>query len=115
MKVQLVCIAMWGNQYVLYGGAFPEGELRPGEQPAEAMRRLVKDTTGTDAPKLEVVDMHATPDALLLVLRALLTSEPRGAFETRARMELPARVGRFSAKEVEDLLKTGLNYKLTRG
>lgn len=119
MKVELECIAMAGNQYVLtlQGGApaFPRGELRPGEPPADAMRRIVKEATGTDAPKLEVVELRAgKQDALQIVFRALLVGEPQGEHKRVARMELPERVGTFTGREVEEMLKTGLNYKLTR-
>ena len=115
MRVDLVCVTMAGNQYVLYGGAFPQGELRDGEPPADAARRLVKEATGTDAPKLELVDLRARPGALVLVFRGLLTSEPQGDAQRVDRMALPESVGALTGREVEEMLKTSLAYKLTRG
>ena len=117
MRVELVVITMSGSQYVLYdkgGPAFPSGELADGEAPAAAARRLVKEWTGTEAPKLELADLRARPGALLLVFRALLTSEPQGAARKVNRMELPEMVGALGGKDVEEVLKTGLSYKLTR-
>lgn len=115
MRVELVCVTMAGNQYVLYEQGFPHGELRDGEAPAEAARRVVKEWTGTDAPKLELIDLRARPGALALVFRALLTSDPQGAFRRVERMGLPERVGALSGRDVEEMLKTSLAYKLTRG
>lgn len=117
-RVLLACIAMSGNQYVLYerDGAlsFPQGELRAGEPVADAMRRIVEEWTGTRAPKLELVDLLNGPDALTLVYRAMLVEEPQGAARRVNRMELPAKVGALDGKHVEDALKTSLAYKLTR-
>lgn len=106
---------MAGSQYVLYGGAFPQGDLGDGEAPADAARRVVKAATGTDAPKLELVDLRARPGALLLVFRGLLTSEPQGQPQRVDRMALPESVGLLKGREVEEMLKTSLAYKLTRG
>lgn len=117
MRVELVVITMAGSQYVLYdrgGPAFPSGELRDGEAPAAAARRLVKEWTGTDAPKLELADLRAAPGVLHLIFRAILTSDPQGAATRVDRMALPAKVGALDGKDVEDILKTGLSYKLTR-
>lgn len=118
-RVLLECITMTGSEYALWereGSArFPNGELADGEAPADAARRIVEAWTGTKAPKLELVDLLATPGALTLVFRALLTDAPSGAPRTYKRMELPAQVGALSGKYVEDALKTSLNYKLTRG
>ena len=117
-RVLLECITMAGTEYALYaregGLVFPHGELRDGEHPAAGARRVVKDWTGTDAPKLELVDVLAEPGALTFVMRALLVAEPQGAPERRRRMELPERVGSLTGKWVEDALKTSLAYKLTR-
>jgi ADP-ribose pyrophosphatase YjhB (NUDIX family) len=117
-RVTLACIAMAGNQYVLYerGGvlSFPEGELREGEPVADAMRRLVEAWTGTRAPKLELVDVLHAPGELRLVYRAMLIDEPQGDAKRVARMELPAKVGALEGKYVEEALKTSLAYKLTR-
>lgn len=117
-RVEMDCVTMAGNAYVLFprdgGLTFPHGELRDGEAPAAAARRIVKEWTGTDAPKLELVDVLAEPGTLRFVMRALLVAEPEGPVERRGRMELPERVGRFSGKWVEDALKTSLAYKLTR-
>lgn len=118
-------ITMEGPRYALFtpkaGGEpqFPEGPFREGETPAEAARRLVKTWTGTEAPKLELVDFLTAPGQLTLVFRALLTApaavgEAAGAVTHRNRMELPDAVGSLKGKWVEDALKTGLNYKLTR-
>jgi len=115
VRVELVCITMAGSQYVLYDGAFPHGELRDGEPPAEAARRVVKAATGTDAPKLELVDLQARPGALFLVFRGLLTSDPQGQPKRVDRMALPESVGVLKGREVEEMLKTSLAYKLTRG
>ena len=115
--VRLVCIAMAGNEYVLWdrnGLAFPHGELVDGESPADAARRIVASWSSTQAPKLELVDMVAAPGELTLVFRALLTSEPAGVAKRVKRMELPERVGSLTGKYVEDALKTSLSYKLTR-
>lgn len=105
---------MAGNEYVLYNGEFPNGEVREGEHPAAAARRVVKEATGTENPKLELVDLLAEPGSLTFVMRALLTADPRGAAARAKRMELPERVGHLSGKWVEDALKTSLSYKLTR-
>lgn len=113
-RVSLHVITMAGSEYALVGGAFPSGDLRAGEQPAEGARRIVEETTGTRAPKLELVDLRAEGDELRLVFRALLTDEPKGATRAR-RMELPEKVGALTGKYVEDALKTSLAYKLTRG
>lgn len=118
-RVEMDCVTMAGNEYVLFpregGLTFPHGPMLDGEGPAAAARRIVKEWTGTDAPKLELVDVVAEPGLLRFVMRALLTAEPAaGAPERRKRMELPERVGRFSGKWVEDALKTSLSYKLTR-
>lgn len=117
-RVDLLCITMAGAEYVLYprdgGLVFPHGEVRDGEHPAAAARRVVKEWTSTDSPKLELVDVLAEPGSLTFVLRALLVSDPQGTHERRKRMELPERVGRLSGKWVEEALKTSLAYKLTR-
>lgn len=119
MRVDLVCVTMAGNQYVHYEAGFPRGELRDGEAPADAARRVVKEWTGTDAPKLELVDLRAQPGALLLVFRAMLVSDPEAAAHgtpRRAdRMGLPEKVGALSGRDVDEMLKTSLAYKLTRG
>lgn len=124
-------ITMDGTRYALFrpkaGGEpqFPGGPLELNEAPADAARRLVREWTGTGSPKLELVDMlsrPATGDApwrFELVFRALLTETPSpgpAASEMvhKNRMELPTRVGTLEGRWVEDALKTGLNYKLTR-
>lgn len=118
-RLLLECITMAGSEYVLYPRdgdlVFPHGALQDGERPASAARRLVKEWTGTEAPKLELVDVLAEPGVLTFVMRALLVSDPQGAPERRRRMELPERVGRLAGRWVEDALKTSLAYKLTRG
>jgi predicted NUDIX family NTP pyrophosphohydrolase len=116
--VELDCITMAGNQYALFpregAPVFPRGELRDGEAPADAARRVVKDWSGTDAPpKLEIVDLRAAPGKLALVFRAHLTADPVGA-KLVPRMGLPERVGPYTGKDVEEMLKTSLAYKLTR-
>ncbi|GEM_PF-5805203 len=117
-RVLLACIAMSGNQYVLYerdgAWAFPQGELRAGEVVPDAMRRVVEEWTGTRAPKLELVDLLSAPDALTLVYRAMLTEEPQDSPRRVNRMELPEKVGLLAGKHVEEALKTSLAYKLTR-
>lgn len=115
--VRLVCITMVGSEYALWdkdGLTFPHGEVKDGEQPAEAMRRIVEDWTGTRNPKLEMVDVVAKPGELLLVARAMLVEEPKGVAKRAKRMELPDKVGALTGKYVEESLKTSLNYKLTR-
>lgn len=115
--VRLVCITMAGNEYALWergGLTFPHDDVRDGESPADAARRVVQEWTSTKAPKLELVDMIAATGALTLVFRAMLTEEPVGVAKRIKRMELPERVGTLAGKYVEDALKTSLNYKLTR-
>lgn len=115
--VRLVCITMTGNEYALWereGLSFPHDEVREGESPADAARRVVQEWTSTKAPKLELVDMLASAGTLTLVFRAMLTEDPRGVTRRIKRMELPERVGALAGKYVEDALKTSLNYKLTR-
>lgn len=115
--VRLVCITMAGSEYALWdrnGISFPHGELQDGETPADAVRRILADWTGTKAPKLELADLLSEPGTLTLVFRAMLTEEPKGVAKRAKRMELPERVGALSGKYVEDALKTSLNYKLTR-
>lgn len=118
-RVELACITMAGSEYVLYprggGLVFPHGPLAEGEHPAAGARRLVKEWTGTDAPKLELVDVLAEPGLLTFVMRAMLVADPQGSPERRRRMELPERVGTLTGRWVEDALKTSLAYKLTRG
>lgn len=117
-RVTLDCITMTGNEYVLWardGPVFPFGDVRDGEHPAEAARRIVREWTGTEAPKLELVDFRAAPGELALVFRALLVTEPKGDPVRMKRMELPESVGRLKGRYVEESLKTSLNYKLTRG
>lgn len=117
-RVTLDCITMAGNEYVLWerdGPVFPGGDVRDGEHPAEAARRIVQEWSGTKAPKLELVDFRPAPGALSLVFRAILTDEPQGSARRAKRMELPERVGALTGRYVEDALKTSLNYKLTRG
>src|SRR5438067_517345 len=96
------------------GGAFPSGELREGESPADAARRVVREATGTEAPKLELVDLRTQGAALLLLFRALLTAPPTAGGSRHKRMELPERVGPLAGRDVEEALKTSLAYKLTR-
>jgi ADP-ribose pyrophosphatase YjhB (NUDIX family) len=117
-RVLLACIAMSGSQYVLFERdghpVFPQGELRPGEAVPDAMRRVVEEWTGTRAPKLELVDLLSSADALTLLYRAILTDEPKGAAKRVNRMELPDKVGLLGGRQVEEALKTSLAYKLTR-
>lgn len=118
-RVQLVCITMAGAEYVYYerdaGLSFPQGELREGESPAQAARRLVEEWTGTMAPKLEMVDITAQPGTLTFVMRAMLVESPTGSPRKAPRMGLPAKVGLLDGKYIEEALKTSLAYKLTRG
>lgn len=118
-RVRLDVVTMAGNEYILYerGGApqFPNDALREGEHPAAGARRVVKEWTGTDAPKLELVDLRvAAPDELSFLFRAHLTADPAGKPTRAKRMELPAMVGTLKGSEVEEALKTSLSYKLTR-
>ncbi|HEX2022710.1 MAG TPA: NUDIX domain-containing protein [Candidatus Thermoplasmatota archaeon] len=117
-RVDLVLVTMAGSEYALFerdgGPAFPHGELRDGEAPAEAARRLVAEWTGTRAPKLEVLDFLAAPGRLTLVMRALLSDAPSTPHRRAPRMGLPAKVGALDGKYVEEALKTSLAYKLTR-
>lgn len=116
--VGLVCITMVGSEYALWdrdGLAFPQGDLRDGEAPGDAARRIVEEWSATKAPKLELVDLLVKAGALTLVMRALLTEEPQSVARRVKRMELPERVGTLAGKYVEEALKTSLNYKLTRG
>jgi len=109
---------MAGTQYVLYERegkpVFPHGEPRDGEAPAQAARRLVEEWTATKSPKLELVDLAASPGTLTLIFRAVLVDEPRNGPKRVNRMELPPRVGTLEGKYVDDALKTSLSYKLTR-
>lgn len=116
-KVGIVCITMVGSEYALWdrdGLTFPHGELRDGEAPADAVRRIVLEWTGTSAPKLELVDLLHASGTLTLVLRAMLVEEPKYVARRVKRMELPEKVGALGGRYVEESLKTGLNYKLTR-
>lgn len=118
-RVRLTCITMAGNEYVLYQdhdgqATFPHGELADAEPPAEAARRILRQWTKTEAPKLELSDMRATPGELHLLFRAHLTQDPHDATGRAPRMGLPERVGVFSGKEIEESLKTSLSYKLSR-
>lgn len=116
-QLRLVCITMAGHEYALFDGGFPEGEPRDGEPIGDAARRLVDEWTGTQLPKLEIVDLLAAPGRLTFVMRALLITEPASTTRklTRAkRMELPAKVGSLDGKYVEEALKTSSSYKLTR-
>lgn len=109
---------MVGAEYVLWdrnGLTFPHGELRDGEAPGDAARRIVLDWTGTRQPKLELLDMVSAPGVLTLIFRAMLVEEPQGAAKRAKRMELPETVGALKGKYVEEALKTSLAYKLTRG
>jgi ADP-ribose pyrophosphatase YjhB (NUDIX family) len=94
---------------------FPHGELKVGEAPGDAARRIVAEWTSTKAPKLELVDVTSAPDGLTLVMRAMLVEEPQGVAQRSKRMALPENVGALTGKYVEEALKTSLNYKLTRG
>ncbi|MFA5860348.1 MAG: hypothetical protein WDA16_01500 [Candidatus Thermoplasmatota archaeon] len=119
-RVRLDVVTMAGNEYVLYERdgtvQFPHDELRSGEHPAAGARRVVHAWTGTDAPKLELVDLRVVaPDVLSLVFRAHLTAEPTGKPVRAKRMELPVTVGDLKGSDVEEALKTSLSYKLTRG
>ena len=114
-RVEVVCITMVGSDYWLApSGAFPAGELRDGESPAVAARRVVHEATATDSPKLELVDMRTDGGTMRLIFRALLTSDPKEGGARHKRMELPERVGMLSGKDVEEMLRTSLAYKLTR-
>lgn len=118
-RVRLDVVTMAGNEYVLYErGAspqFPHDELHAGEHPAAGARRVVHAWTGTDSPKLELVDLRVIqPDMLSLVFRAHLTAEPERKAVRVKRMELPERVGDLTGRDVEEALKTSLSYKLTR-
>ena len=118
-RVELVVVTMEGNEYVLYerdgAPAFPSGELADAESPADGARRVVAEWTGTKSPKLELVDLRASPGALTLLMRAMLVEPPQGDAKRAPRMGLPERVGAFAGSEIEESLKTSLNYKLTRG
>lgn len=124
--LRLVVVTLAGNEYVLFkpktGGdwAFPSDAFRPGEAPGAAAKRVVAAWTGTKDPKLEILDFRAGPGALAFVFRALLTEDPRAGeaaseLKRTPRMGLPDRVGDLTGREVEEIQKTGLNYKLTRG
>jgi len=117
-RVLVECVTMVGSEYVLWdkdGLRFPHGDLRDGEAPGDAARRLVLEWSGTKAPKLEMVDVLGAPGSLTLVIRAMLVEEPQGVAKRAKRMELPDKVGALTGKYVEEALKTSLNYKLTRG
>lgn len=120
-RVRLDVVTMAGSEYVLYEregrpAQFPHDDLRAGEHPAAGARRVVREWTGTDAPKLELVDLRVMgDDQLSFLFRAHLTGEPTTGRSVRAkRMELPATVGTLKGSEVEEALKTSLSYKLTR-
>lgn len=119
MRVRLECVTMLGNEYALWRRdgrlLFPHGELRDGEAPADAVRRVVEEWTGTRAPKVELADLLAHDGGLLLLFRAVLTEDPKGEPPQRfKRMELPEDAGALGGRRVEDALKTSLSYKLTR-
>lgn len=117
-RVLVEVVTMVGSEYVLWdkdGIRFPHGELRDGEAPGDAARRIVQEWTGTKAPKLEMVDVLTAPGAMTLVVRAMLVEEPQNVAKRAKRMELPEKVGALAGKYVEEALKTSLNYKLTRG
>lgn len=117
--VRVECVTMVGSEYVLFERngvlSFPHGELKVGEAPGDAARRIVADWTSTKSPKLELVDVVSSAEGLTLVMRAMLVEEPQGVVKRAKRMELPEKVGALSGKYVEEALKTSLNYKLTRG
>lgn len=115
---------MYDQKYILLplsGGAtafaFPEGVLGAGEAPAEAVRRILDSSIGTEVAggaKLELLDLLPADGDLLLLFRALLTELPSVPHRAANRMELPNKVGRFAGRAVEDAMKTSLAYKLTR-
>ncbi len=100
---------------------FPSSDFLVDESPADAARRVVEAWTGTKNPKLELVDWRVTtsPWEMAFVFRALLIDEPVATDEVESftrvnRMDLPAQIGRLEGAWVQEALKTGLNYKLTR-
>ncbi len=127
-SLTLDVITMVGAEFVLMrtkesGDAwgFPSDTFHVGESPADAARRVVTAWTQTRAPKLELVDWRVSHDPweMAFVFRALLIEEPKvgGAVVELKRMnraELAGTLGRLDGAWVQDALKTGLNYKLTR-
>lgn len=118
MRVLLDVITMQGSRYVLVerdGSArFPAGELAAGETPGAAARRILKESTGLEGPKLEVVDMRPAGGDLQVVFRALVGDAPKTPHRTAGRYELPEDLGRLTGAYVEEALKTSFAYKLTR-
>lgn len=118
-RLSLTIVTLAGTEYVLFeregAWAFPSDAFREGESPGAAARRVVEEWTGTTSPKLELMDFVAANDELRFVFRAILTSDPKGAVKRFPRMGLPERVGHLASKDVEEMQKTGLSYKLTRG
>ncbi len=122
-RLTLSVVTLAGTDYLLFrtpkgGWNFPTGEFVEGESPAVAARRLVREWTGTSEPKLELLDFRAeAAGGLRFVFRALLTADPTPTVETGRfkRMEIPSLDGPITPREVEEMQKTGLSYKLTRG
>lgn len=122
VDLRLTVVTLAGQAYVLLSDgdgkqAFPHGGIEAGESPAAAARRVVKEWTGTDAPKLELMDFVPREDALELVFRAFLTGDPVTDRKVTGapRGGLPDRVNGFDAAALEEMQKTSLSYKLTRG
>lgn len=118
MRVTLDLVTMQGARYVLLdrgnGPEFPHGELKSGEAPGAAARRILLDWTGLTDPKLEVVDFVTEADELRMLFRAISADLPKVAHKTAGRMELPPKLGRLTGPAVEEALKTSLAYKLIR-
>lgn len=116
----ITVVTLAGAEYVLFEGdagpTFPTDEIRAGEAPADAARRVVGEWTGTKDPKLELMDFRVEGDALRFVFRAHLTADlaTDRAHARHGRGGLPELAGPLEAREIEEMQKTSLSYKLTR-
>ncbi|MHB8586298.1 MAG: hypothetical protein ACYDDF_10755 [Thermoplasmatota archaeon] len=127
MRATILLIPMYDQRYILRAGSgraasdtapsFPEGPLAAGEMLGVAARRLLGEAgLAAASPKLDLVDIVPNGPDLRIVIRAFLTEPPAATapFVTFGRMELPAAMEPVSAQYVEETLRTGINYKLTR-
>lgn len=118
VELRAYVVTLSGTEYALFERdsepRFPDGAFAKGESPRDACRRLLREWCGHDEAKLEVLDFVTAPGSVLFVFRALLTEPPRTPHKRVARMTLPSQVGALKAGEIEEMQKTGLNYKLTR-
>lgn len=122
--LRLVVVTLYGQEYVAFkpreGGGdaewtFPHDALKDGESPAAAAKRVVAEWSGTENPKLELMDFVTEEGTLTLAFRAFVMDDPKEECARFPRGGLPDTVGPLPAATVEDMQKTSLSYKLTRG